>query len=137
MGGVRRIVPLTLGWEGLSRSVSIHGAPCSSNQVTVRPPRRRHPTAASPATSRSPRPPSASGSAGRSRGATGQLRSVTPHGCPGPSTAPTNVRATRARSARPATVTLWGAPDLPDFGSFRIFTGKDGIGCQVKQDVLT
>ena len=29
-----------------------------------------------------------------------------PHGCPGPSTAPTNVRATRARSARPATVTL-------------------------------
>jgi glyoxylase-like metal-dependent hydrolase (beta-lactamase superfamily II) len=27
MGGVRRIVPLTLGWEDLSRSVSIHGAP--------------------------------------------------------------------------------------------------------------
>jgi hypothetical protein len=29
-----------------------------------------------------------------------------PHGCPGPSTPPTNARATRARSARPATVTL-------------------------------
>jgi hypothetical protein len=29
-----------------------------------------------------------------------------PHGCPGPSTSPTNARATRARSARPATVTL-------------------------------
>ncbi len=29
-----------------------------------------------------------------------------PHGCPGPSTPPTNARATRARSARPASVTL-------------------------------
>jgi hypothetical protein len=29
-----------------------------------------------------------------------------PHGCPGPSTPPTNARAIRARSARPATVTL-------------------------------
>ena len=29
-----------------------------------------------------------------------------PHGCPGPSTPPANARATRARSARPATVTL-------------------------------
>ncbi len=26
-GGVRRIVPLTLGWEDLLRSVSVHGAP--------------------------------------------------------------------------------------------------------------
>ncbi|HXP53808.1 MAG TPA: hypothetical protein VN847_02585, partial [Streptosporangiaceae bacterium] len=25
MGGVRRIIPLTLGWEDLPRSVSIHG----------------------------------------------------------------------------------------------------------------
>jgi len=31
---------------------------------------------------------------------------TSPHGCPGPSTAPTNSRATRARSARPASVTL-------------------------------
>jgi N-acyl homoserine lactone hydrolase len=27
MSGVRRIVPLTLGWEELPRSVSVHGAP--------------------------------------------------------------------------------------------------------------
>jgi len=27
MGGVRRVVPLTLGWEDLPRSVSIYGAP--------------------------------------------------------------------------------------------------------------
>jgi hypothetical protein len=31
---------------------------------------------------------------------------ASPHGCPGPSTSPTNVRAARARSARPASVTL-------------------------------
>ena len=31
---------------------------------------------------------------------------TSPHGCPGPSTVPTNVRAARARSARPASVTL-------------------------------
>ena len=120
----------------------------SSNQVTVRPPRCRHPhRAARPATSRSPRPPSASRPAAYSSGTSGPLRSVTstrtrpspaltatvtvppaapdrlcrtllpnssltsraassPHGCPGPSTPPTNVRAIRARSARPATVTL-------------------------------
>jgi N-acyl homoserine lactone hydrolase len=29
MGGVRRIVPLTLGWEDLPLSVSIHGASCT------------------------------------------------------------------------------------------------------------
>jgi hypothetical protein len=31
---------------------------------------------------------------------------TSPHGCPGPSTSPTNLRAARARSARPASVTL-------------------------------
>jgi hypothetical protein len=54
--------------------------PCdSSNQVTVRPPRRRrHPhRVASPATSCSPRPPSASRPAGRGSGTPGPLRSVT------------------------------------------------------------
>jgi len=116
----------------------------SSNQVTVRPPHRRHPhRAARPATSCSPRPPSASQPAGRSSGVPGPARSVTstrttpspsltatvtispaapeplyrtelpkisltsktatsPHGCPGPSTSPTNERAARARSARQA-----------------------------------
>jgi hypothetical protein len=53
--------------------------PCeSSNQVVVRPPRRRHPhRVASPATSCSPRPPSASRPAGRGSGFPGPLRSVT------------------------------------------------------------
>jgi hypothetical protein len=50
----------------------------SSNQVTVRRPRRRQPhRAAMPATSCRPRPPSASRSAGRSRGAPGPPRSAT------------------------------------------------------------
>jgi hypothetical protein len=31
---------------------------------------------------------------------------ASPHGCPGPSTSPTNLRAARARSARPASVTV-------------------------------
>ena len=117
------------------------GQPCrSSNQVTVRPPRRRQPQRADrAATSPRPRPPSASWPASCSSGTPGPTRSVTstrttpsltltatvivspgaadrlcrrllpkssptssaassPHGCPGPSTAPTNVRATRARS---------------------------------------
>src|SRR5208282_693166 len=123
--------------------------PCrSSNQVTVRPPRRRQPQlVASPATSLSPRPPSASPPQARNCGTPLPPRSVTstrttppaartsivtvspsapeppyrmllanssltssaassPHGCPGPSTPAVNARATRARSARPATVTL-------------------------------
>jgi len=52
---------------------------CSSNQVTVRPPRRRHPhRTARPATSESPRPFSVSPPAvGRSSGTPGPLRSVT------------------------------------------------------------
>jgi hypothetical protein len=33
-------------------------------------------------------------------------KTATPHGCPGPSTSPTNLRAARASSARPASVTL-------------------------------
>jgi N-acyl homoserine lactone hydrolase len=33
MGGVRRIVPLTLGWEDLPRSVSIHGAPPEAERL--------------------------------------------------------------------------------------------------------
>jgi hypothetical protein len=33
-------------------------------------------------------------------------------------------------SARGAPERFWGAPDLPDCGSFRIFTRKDGIKCQ-------
>jgi hypothetical protein len=50
----------------------------NSNQVTVRPPRRRHPhRTASSATSRSPRPPSALRPAGRSVGTPGPLRPVT------------------------------------------------------------
>jgi hypothetical protein len=50
----------------------------SSNQVTVRPPRRRQPhRAASRATSSSPRPLSASPSNGRGTGTPGPLRSVT------------------------------------------------------------
>ena len=53
--------------------------PCrSSNQVTVRPPRRRQPQlAASPATSPSPRPPSASPPQARSCGTPRPPRSVT------------------------------------------------------------
>lgn len=120
----------------------------SSNQVTISPPRRRQPhRVARPATSRSPRPPSASRPAGCSSGVPSPARSVTstrtmpspaltatvtvspgalepecrtlllkisltskmatsPHGCPGPSTSDTNARAARARSARPASVTL-------------------------------
>jgi hypothetical protein len=120
----------------------------SSNQVTIRPPRRRDPhRTARAATSWSPRPPSASRPAGRSSGVPGPARSVTstrttpsptltatvtvspaapepecrtelpkisltsssassPDGCPGPSTAETNARAARARSARPASVTV-------------------------------
>jgi hypothetical protein len=121
----------------------------SSNQVTNSPPRRRRRPhrAARPATSWSPRPPSASRPAGRSSGVPGPARSVTstrttpspamtatvtvspgapepecrtllpktsltsktatsPHGCPGPSTTETKERAARARSARPASVTL-------------------------------
>ncbi len=31
-------------------------------------------------------------------------------------------------------VCLWGAPRLPDCGSFRIFTGKDGIKWQVNTE---
>jgi len=134
----------------------------SSNQVTVRPPRCRHPhRAARPATRCSPRPPSASRPAQESSGTPGPLRSVTstrtrpspaltatvtvppaapdrlcrtllpnssltssaassPHGCPGPSTPAANAGATRARSSRPATVTLYqtaipaiSAPALP------------------------
>ena len=51
---------------------------CISNQVTTRPPRRRVPhRAARAATSRSPRPPSASPPAGRSSGVPGPARSVT------------------------------------------------------------
>jgi hypothetical protein len=123
--------------------------PCrSTNQVTIRPPRRRAPhRAARAATSWSPRPPSASRPAGRSSGMPGPARSVTstrtmpspaltatatvspaapepecrtlllkisltsktatsPLGCPGPSTSPTNQRAARALSARPASVTV-------------------------------
>jgi hypothetical protein len=122
--------------------------PHSSNHVIIRPPHRLQPhRAARPATSWSPRPPSASRPAGRSSGVPGPARSVTstrttpspamtatvtvspgapeplcrtllpkisltsktatsPHGCPGPSTSPTNLRAARARSARPASVTL-------------------------------
>jgi len=38
---------------------------------------------------------------------------TSPHGCPGPSTSPTNVRAARARSARPASVTLSRTATLP------------------------
>jgi hypothetical protein len=121
---------------------------CISNQVIVRPPRRRHPhRAARWATSWSPRPSSASQSTGRGSGTPGPLRSVTsmrmtlffvltatvivspgapeplcrilltkssptsnaatsPHGYPGPSSLSTNARATRARSARPASVTV-------------------------------
>ena len=136
----------------LFRGPSIGKARCqpcdSSNQVIVRPPRRRAPhLVASPATIPSPRPPSASSPGGRSSGSPGPLRSVTstrtvpvqavtvtvtvspgrpellcrtllpksslasrtassPQGCPGPSTAPTNARTTRARSPRPATLTL-------------------------------
>ena len=30
-----------------------------------------------------------------------------------------------------AGIEVWGAPNLPDCGSFRIFTGKDGIKWQV------
>jgi hypothetical protein len=123
--------------------------PCdSSNHVTVRPPRLRHPhRVARRATRWSPRPSSASLPAGRGAGTPGPLRSVTstrmtslavltatvtvspgapdppcrrllekssltsraatsPQGCPGPSTPSTNARATRARSARPASVTV-------------------------------
>jgi hypothetical protein len=121
---------------------------CISNQVIVRPPRRRAPhLVASRATIPSPRPPSASSPGGLSSASPGPLRSVTstrtvpaqavtvtvtvspgrpellcrtllpksslasrtassPQGCPGPSTAPTNARTTRARSPRPATFTL-------------------------------
>jgi len=70
--------------------------PCrSSNQVTVRPPRRCHPhRAASPATSPSPRPPSASPSAGHSRGIPGPLLSVT------------STRTTPSPAVT-ATVTVW------------------------------
>jgi hypothetical protein len=133
----------------------------SSNQVTVRPPRCRHPhRVARAATSASLRPLSASRPTERGSGTPGPLRSETstrtmplpamttmvivspgrperlcrrlllkssltkiaassPHGCPRPSTAPTNARATRARSARPASVTLSrtataiSAPALP------------------------
>jgi hypothetical protein len=114
-------------------------------------PRRRQPhRAASPATSQSPQPSSASPSDGCSSvppGSRDQLLSTrttpssaltatvtvspgaseppcrtllpnsspssaasSPHGCLGPSTAPTDVRAIRARSARPATVTLSWIP---------------------------
>jgi len=76
-------------------------AVCSSNEVTVRPPRRRHPhRAASSATSRSPRPPSASQSEGRSCGTSDPLWSVT------------STRTTLAPSlAVTATVTVPGPPD--------------------------
>jgi hypothetical protein len=132
-----------------TRSPGSRAQPCpSSNQVIVRPPRRRAPhLVASRATIPSPRPPSASSPGGLSSGSPGPLRSVTstrtvpvqavtvtvtvspgrpellcrtllpksslasrtassPQGCPGPSTAPTNARTTRARSPRPATFTL-------------------------------
>ena len=73
---------------------------CSSNQVTVRPPRLRHPhRAASPATSPSPRPASASSPAGRSSGAPGPLRSVT------------SIRTTPARAV---TVTVTVSPGRPE-----------------------
>ncbi len=137
------------GVPGRQRTVQRAGQvqPCRSpDQVTVRPPRRRPHRTASPATSPSPRPPSASLPQARSCGtpraaavvdldpdhAAGdpdrdrdrlprsaraavpdavpeQLPSSaasSPHGCPGPGTPAVNARATRARSARPATVTL-------------------------------
>ena len=57
---------------------------------------------------------------GSARPAVPHAIAESPHGCPGPSTAPTNCRATRARSARPASVALSrtaapviGAPALP------------------------
>ena len=129
--------------------------PCrSSNQVTVRPPRRRQPhRAARPATSaapgrlprhhrrpqlRHPRPPRSVTSTRTtppaaltatvtvSPGAPEPLcrtllpnssltsrAASSPHGCPGPSTPATNARATRARSARPASVTLSRTPPWP------------------------
>ena len=94
-----------------------------TNQVTVRPPRRRQPhLAARAATSSSPRPLSASPPAGRSRGTPSPPRSVTStrtrpspsvtatatswHGCPGPSTPPEsagNLRPPRARGPRAGT----------------------------------
>jgi hypothetical protein len=68
----------TAGTSGGSARTT-EGQPCRrSNQVTVRPPHRRHPhRVASPATSRSPRPPSASRPAGPGSGTPGPLRSVT------------------------------------------------------------
>jgi hypothetical protein len=143
--------PMDLGTPGhaaSSRAGEVQ--PCrSSNQVTIRPPRRRHPhRAASPATQAQPpaafrlttggpqlrHPPTAAVSdldpdhaAGgpdrdrdrlplRARAAVPDAvaeqlahpaaRRHPPHGCPGPSTPAANARATRARSARPATVTL-------------------------------
>ena len=77
--------------------------PCdSSNQVTVCPPRCRHPHRAErPATSWSPRPPSASSRAGRSSGT------------PGPPSSVTSTR-TMPSSAPTATVTVW--PGTPDPG---------------------
>ena len=119
--------------------------PCdSSNQVTVRPPRRRQPhRAACPqraadhgrlphprAQLRHPGPlrsvtstrtmpsPALTVTVTVSPGTPGRLPDAVaeqlapssaasaPHGCPGPITPAVNARATRARSARPATVTL-------------------------------
>ena len=74
----------------------------SSNQVTVRPPRCRHPhRAARPATRCSPRPPSASRPAQESSGTPGPLRSVTSTRTR-PSPALTATVTVPPRSARPA-----------------------------------
>jgi hypothetical protein len=77
------------------------GQPCrSSNQVTVRPPHRRHPhRAASPATSQSPRPPSASPPTGRTSGNPG-------------ATAIGDLNRTMPPPAITATVTV--SPESPD-----------------------
>jgi hypothetical protein len=73
---------------------------CSTNQVTVRPPRRRQPhRAARPATSCSPRPPSASPPAGRTSGVPGPARSVT---------------STRTTPSPAMTATVTVSPGAPD-----------------------
>ena len=74
--------------------------PCrSSNQVTVRPPRRRPHRAASPATSPSPRPSSASPPQARSCGTPGPPRSVT---------------STRTTPPAARTVTVTVSPAAPE-----------------------
>jgi hypothetical protein len=73
---------------------------CISNQVTVRPPRRRAPhLVASRATISSPRPPSASSPGGLSSGSPGPLRSVT---------------STRTVQVQAVTVTVTVSPGRPE-----------------------